>query len=198
MRRGSTGLRNIERVHRRQRRGGAETRSAAPETRATGSARLALILSSGGRQSRRRPPTEERKSAGDRRRQARYGTAPSEIIGADFPPSARRNMNRDQFHRIRSRRIWCSGSRHCFRRQVPNLCRRAAATEREARQVHEYERNGVASQFIMFAPLEGWRRSISRRTLLPRSARPFPLPRRGASPSASNGVTRRSMETGST
>jgi hypothetical protein len=32
-----------------------------------------------------------------------------------------------------------------------------AAPERKARHDYEYERNGVASLFMMFAPLEGWR-----------------------------------------
>ena len=32
-----------------------------------------------------------------------------------------------------------------------------AAPGRKARHDHEYERNGVASLFMMFAPLEGWR-----------------------------------------
>ena len=32
-----------------------------------------------------------------------------------------------------------------------------AAPGRKARQDYEYERNGVANLFMMFAPLEGWR-----------------------------------------
>ena len=33
----------------------------------------------------------------------------------------------------------------------------SAAPGRKARQDYEYERNGVANLFMMFAPLEGWR-----------------------------------------
>ena len=38
-----------------------------------------------------------------------------------------------------------------------------AAPGRKARHDYEYERNGVANLFMLFAPLEGWRHSLPRR-----------------------------------
>ena len=103
---------------------------------------------------------------------------------------------------------------------------------RPARHDYEYQRNGVANLFMMFAPLEGWRRvevtdhhaavdyakvlkelsdvhflaaekivlvqdNLSTHTR-PRSTPPSPPPKRVASPTGSNGITRHSMEAGST
>ena len=34
---------------------------------------------------------------------------------------------------------------------------------RKTREDYEYERNGVANLFMMFAPLEGWRHNLPRR-----------------------------------
>ena len=103
----------------------------------------------------------------------------------------------------------------------------AAKPGRKARHDYEYERNGVANLFMMFAPLEGWRHvkvtdrhaaidyahalkdlsdthfpNAAKIVLVqdspPRSTRPFPRPRRAASPNGSNGITRPSMAAGST
>src|SRR5208337_5367591 len=95
-----------------------------------------------------------------------------------------------------------------------------------ARHDYEYERNGTANLFMMFAPLEGWRhvkvtdhhaavdyaqalkelsprrsswsRTISVRIRLPRSTRPSQPQRPVASQTGSNGITRQSTEAGST
>ena len=102
-----------------------------------------------------------------------------------------------------------------------------------ARHDYEYERNGVANLFMMFAPLEGWRHvkvtdrhaAVDYAQVLkelsdlhfpdaeqnrpgprqsqhahdrPRSTRPSPRPKRVASPTGSNGITRPNMEVGST
>jgi hypothetical protein len=97
---------------------------------------------------------------------------------------------------------------------------------RAARHDYEYERNGVANLFMMFAPLEGWRRvkvtdrhaaadyaqvlkelsdvhfpdaeKISARIRRLRSTRPSPPPKRAASQSGSNGTTPLNTEAGST
>ena len=39
----------------------------------------------------------------------------------------------------------------------------AAKPGRGKREDYEYERNGVANLFMLFAPLEGWRHSLSQR-----------------------------------
>jgi hypothetical protein len=103
---------------------------------------------------------------------------------------------------------------------------------RKVRHDYEYERNGVANLFMMFAPLEGWRhvKVTDRHTAIdyahalkdlsdthfpdaakivlvqdnlnthkPASlSKPFPLPRRAASPNGSNGISRQSTAAGST
>ena len=95
---------------------------------------------------------------------------------------------------------------------------------RPARFDYEYERNGTANLFMMFAPLEGWRhvkvtdrhtavdyahvlkdladihfwsRTISASTARPHSTKPFRPPKPGGSSSASNGTTLQSTAVGS-
>ena len=52
---------------------------------------------------------------------------------------------------------WCVSTRPGSKLIVETRVPIPAAPERKARHDYEYERNGVAHLFMMFAPLEGWR-----------------------------------------
>src|SRR6185437_13783450 len=117
----------------------------------------------------RRIPSRQSERSDDRRNAA--GHVHGQGVGAPLPLTTWFAGGADRFNGLRNVDCLCRCLQQTLRRPLesigtvsfdfdcPELPDRPipAAPGRKARHDCEYERNGVASLFMMFAPLEGWR-----------------------------------------